>query len=287
MLNNLTTVILPALKADRKSELSTLILTVGASDTGLQQRCGNILQSVLLSSSGDVNMSLLSTLLQSVQLDITTTTNVERASKRSRVADMSEKQRTTSPLARVSVLAQTIIALPEAPTVKISSGALDLISRLLETLSQIVQGQSQLVSADTGTTDADINYVEQVIMAAVERVAQGIQVRPSSPRWRQMLTSLQEQPALPANALRLDILVDLIRSRSRPLYPLTPLTTSKGTSNPQTLTQCLLLISALARLSPTSVLGHVMPIFTFMGSNADVWQRDDVAGWGVVRKVML
>lgn len=54
--------------------------------------------------------------------------------------------------------------------------------------------------------------------------------------------------------------------------------------NPQTFHQALLLMSSLARLAPEAVLRHVMPIFTFMGSN--ILHRDDSYSFKVVQKVV-
>lgn len=63
---------------------------------------------------------------------------------------------------------------------------------------------------------------------------------------------------------------------------MTPLLVS---GNPQTFHQALLLISSLARLAPDSVLFHVMPVFTFMGST--VFHRDDSYSFKVVQQVRL
>ena len=46
-----------------------------------------------------------------------------------------------------------------------------------------------------------------------------------------------------------------------------------------------MLMGNLARLDPASVLTHVMPIFTFMGSN--VFHRDDAYSFKVIQKVRL
>jgi U3 small nucleolar RNA-associated protein 10 len=55
--------------------------------------------------------------------------------------------------------------------------------------------------------------------------------------------------------------------------------------SPQTFHQALLLIASLARVAPKSVLHHVMPVFTFMGSN--VFHRDDNYSFRVVQKVSV
>lgn len=59
--------------------------------------------------------------------------------------------------------------------------------------------------------------------------------------------------------------------------------TLTGSSSAQVSHQALGLIADLARLAPDSVLGGVMPIFTFMGSN--VFHRDDAYSFKVVEQV--
>ena len=78
---------------------------------------------------------------------------------------------------------------------------------------------------------------------------------------------LQDIPNLSPSAIRVDVLVELIRV----------------TENPATFHQALLLMSNLTRLAPESVLHNVMPVFTFMGSN--VFHRDDSYSFSVVQKV--
>ncbi|KAJ7607399.1 hypothetical protein FB45DRAFT_1135460 [Roridomyces roridus] len=154
-----------------------------------------------------------------------------RASKRAKLADVSEDT-----LSSLGLLAEvlTSIQLP---------GSLDLVSRLLETLHNVVQ------SAPTNT---DVSYVEQSLMSAVENSAEKI----------------VEVPNISPSAIRLDILVELIRVAE----------------NPQTFNQALLLMATLARLAPDSVLHNVMPVFTFMGSN--VFHRDDSYSFKVVQRTV-
>jgi U3 small nucleolar RNA-associated protein 10 len=88
-----------------------------------------------------------------------------------------------------------------------------------------------------------------------------------------------------SGSLRLEILVELIRCKSfiscawnsfdKAYYPVAV--------NPQTFNQALLLISSLSRLAPEAVLHHIMPVFTFMGSN--VFHRDDSYSFRVVEQV--
>ncbi|KAF8889071.1 hypothetical protein BD779DRAFT_1714897 [Infundibulicybe gibba] len=124
-------------------------------------------------------------------------------------------------------------------------GSLELISHLLDTLHSVIQSVS--------STHADVSYIEQLLMSAVESAANHI----------------QDVSNLAPNTIRLDILVELIRVAD----------------NPQTFHQALLLMSSLTRLAPESVLQNVMPVFTFMGSN--VFHRDDTYSFSVVRQVFL
>jgi U3 small nucleolar RNA-associated protein 10 len=56
-------------------------------------------------------------------------------------------------------------------------------------------------------------------------------------------------------------------------------------SNPQVSNQALLLVAELAAFAPNQVVSHVMPIFTFMGTN--LLQRDDAYSSRVVEKVSV
>ncbi|KAF8064012.1 hypothetical protein FPV67DRAFT_198389 [Lyophyllum atratum] len=123
-------------------------------------------------------------------------------------------------------------------------GSLDLISNLLETLNRVLQSES--------TAQADMSYVEQLLMSAIENAA----------------NKIIEIPNISPSIIRLDILVELIRVAD----------------NPQTFHQALLLMANLARLAPDSVLHNVMPVFTFMGSN--VFHRDDTYSFKVVQQTV-
>ncbi|KAJ7178741.1 armadillo-type protein [Mycena crocata] len=155
-----------------------------------------------------------------------------RASKRAKLSDVSDDN-----LPRLSLLAEVLANIP-------LPGSLDLVSRLLETLHVVIQS--------TTSADTDISYIEQSLMSAVERSAENI----------------IEVPNLAPSAIRLDILVELIRVAD----------------NPQTFNQALLLMATLARLAPDSVLHNVMPVFTFMGSN--VFHRDDSYSFKVVQRTI-
>ncbi|KAJ7079966.1 hypothetical protein B0H15DRAFT_1025307 [Mycena belliarum] len=223
LLHSLEHGLFASLTIDRKVEVCNLLLDVGTQDADMYPSSKRLLSTVLH------EIPLVTRLLVSTRPDATTS---PRASKRARLSGVSDD---TFP--RLSLLAEVLggIALP---------GSLDLISRLLETLHNVVQS--------TTPTDADISYIKQSLMSAVEHSAENI----------------IEVPNLAPSAIRLDILVELIRVAD----------------NPQTFNQALLLMATLARLSPDSVLHNVMPVFTFMGSN--VFHRDDSYSFKVVQRTI-
>ncbi|KAJ8075131.1 snoRNA-binding rRNA-processing protein utp10 [Marasmius tenuissimus] len=168
-------------------------------------------------------------LLDSLRMEIV---DGPRSSKRAR---LSEPKEPADVLLRLGLLAEVLgsISLP---------GSLDLISHLLETLSRVMQSDSP--------ARADVTFIQQSLMSAIDSTAEKV----------------KEMSNLAPNAIRIDILVELIRV----------------TENPQTFHQALLLIASLARLAPDSVLHNIMPVFTFMGSN--VFHRDDAYSFAVVQK---
>jgi len=94
-------------------------------------------------------------------------------------------------------------------------GSLDLVSHLLETLNRVVQSISP--------NQADVSYVEQLLMSAVDSAASKIVVDiPFFYPWT-LLNYLQEAPNLSPSAIRLDILVEVIRGMCRSVFcrPLT------------------------------------------------------------------
>ena len=97
----------------------------------------------------------------------------------------------------------------------------------------------------------------------------------------------QEAPNLIPSAIRLDVLVELIRGMSCYLSGKVSTVNSMNShavsTNPQTFNQALLLVANLSRLAPDSVLHNVMPVFTFTGSN--IFHRDDSYSFRVVQKV--
>jgi hypothetical protein len=95
----------------------------------------------------------------------------------------------------------------------------------------------------------------------------------------------QDTGVFKVSTLRLDILTDLIRRSSLFILPITQSYIFRTVSqNPQVFHRCLLLFASIARFAPGAVLHHVMPIFTFMGS--DVFHRDDSYSFRVVQKTM-
>ncbi|KAF9021672.1 hypothetical protein BDZ89DRAFT_1137818 [Hymenopellis radicata] len=156
------------------------------------------------------------------------------ASKRLRMT--SETSEDTLP--QLTVLAE-VLAAATLP------GSLDIIIALVQTLNNVIQ-------SSTTSDFVDVAFIEQSLMTAVANVADKV----------------TEVPNLSPGAIRLEVVVDLIRTAD----------------NPQTFQQALLLMATLARLSPESVLHNIMPVFTFMGSN--VFHRDDTYSFTVVQKTI-
>ncbi|KAH7908681.1 hypothetical protein BJ138DRAFT_1128268 [Hygrophoropsis aurantiaca] len=156
------------------------------------------------------------------------------ASKRARVEGAPSDDTTNDTAASLIMLAE-ILASKDLP------GSHDLISRLLDTLSKVTHQES--------STAVDTSYVSQMLMSAVEKAAEKVH-------------------EAPARAIRLDILVEIMRM----------------SNNPQTFHQALILMATLARITPESVLHNIMPVFTFMGSN--VFHRDDSYSFKVVQKTI-
>ncbi|KAG7098539.1 hypothetical protein E1B28_000475 [Marasmius oreades] len=169
-------------------------------------------------------------LLNSLRMEVV---DGPRSSKRAKLAEPCEPE---DLLLRLGLLAEVLgsVSLPSS---------LDLISHLLETLSRVMQS--------TPSVNTDVIFIEQSLMSAIDNVAGKVKETNRAP-----------------NAIRLDILVELIRV----------------TENPQTFQQALLLIANLARFAPDSVLHNIMPVFTFMGSN--VFHRDDAYSFAVVQKTI-
>ncbi|KAF9268872.1 hypothetical protein L218DRAFT_536645 [Marasmius fiardii PR-910] len=170
-------------------------------------------------------------LLTSLRMEIV---DGPRSSKRAKLDEPGEPG---DLLLRLGLLAE-VLASMSLP------GSLDLISQLLETLSRVMQSKPAV--------HTDVTFIEQSLMSAIDNTAGNI----------------KDPSSRAPNAIRLDILVELIRV----------------TENPQTFQQALLLIANLARLAPDSVLHNIMPVFTFMGSN--VFHRDDAYSFAVVQKTI-
>ncbi|KAF8630264.1 hypothetical protein AX17_005450 [Amanita inopinata Kibby_2008] len=214
-----------SLNQERKVSVWEVLLEIGAHDFEMYGQCKKLLAS--LTAGVQLIVHLLS-ILQPTSIDAGS-----RASKRPRTSDSDPGNNLRQLTLLVEVLGTT--SLP---------GSLDLISKLLDTLNRVAQSISP--------TQADVNYIEQLLISAIENAAEKI----------------SETRGLVPTAVRLDILVDLIRV----------------SDNPQTFHQALLLISKLSRLAPESVLHNVMPIFTFMGSN--VFHRDDTYSFNVVQQTI-
>ncbi|KAG7447396.1 uncharacterized protein BT62DRAFT_967377 [Guyanagaster necrorhizus] len=177
-----------------------------------------------------IEPALIAQLLNALRPD---SGNGPRASKRPRL--VTEPSQETLP--RLSILAE-VLATASLP------GSFDVIVAMVQALSSIIQSSS--------SDNVDISFIEQSMMSAIDNVADKV----------------TEAPNVTPSAIRLEVLVDLIRTAQ----------------NPQTFQQALLLMATLARLTPDSVLHNIMPVFTFMGSN--VFHRDDTYSFTVVQKTI-
>ncbi|KAK0200852.1 hypothetical protein DFS33DRAFT_1386800 [Desarmillaria ectypa] len=177
-----------------------------------------------------IEPALIVQLLNTLQPD---SGNGPRASKRPRL--VTEPSQETLP--KLSILAE-VLATTSLP------GSFDIIAAMVQALSSVIQSSS--------SDNVDISFIEQSMMSAIDNAADKV----------------TEAPNVAPSAIRLEVLVDLIRTAQ----------------NPQTFQQALLLMATLARLTPDSVLHNIMPVFTFMGSN--VFHRDDTYSFTVVQKTI-
>ncbi|KAF8797612.1 hypothetical protein BYT27DRAFT_7204423 [Phlegmacium glaucopus] len=215
-----------SLNQQRKIAACEVLLEIGSQTSSGQSSTRDLLSSIL------VDVPLIVHLLGVLAPAPISTS--PRASKRAKTMTTESSDDT---LPRLSLLVE-ILGTKSLP------GSLDLISCLLDTLNKVVQSFP--------SAQADVSYIEQLLMSAVESVA----------------SKITEAPNLSPSVIRLDILVELIRV----------------SGNPQTFNQALLLMANLARLAPESVLYNIMPVFTFMGSN--VFHRDDTYSFKVVQQTI-
>ncbi|KAG5637085.1 hypothetical protein H0H81_005818 [Sphagnurus paluster] len=213
-----------ALNTERKVTLCHLLLDLGVQNAETYTACKQLLATLV------EDVQLIVHILDSLQP--ATNINAPRASKRPKTSYTSDDQ-----IPRLSLFVEVLGA-------RSLPGSLDLVSHLLETLNRVLQS--------IPCAQAEVSYIEQLLMSAIENAA----------------SKIVEIPNLTPNGIRLDILVELIRVAD----------------NPQTFHQALLLMANLARLAPDSVLRNVMPIFTFMGSN--VFHRDDAYSFKVVQQTV-
>ncbi|OCH90866.1 hypothetical protein OBBRIDRAFT_729952 [Obba rivulosa] len=214
------------LSLEHQAEVCQLLLDLGVKTLDMVSECKKLLADVIQ------EVSLMIHLLVGLQ---PRTDDAQRAAKRVRLEGGSSTDEYR--LSTLSLLAEVLGSKPVP-------GSLELITCLLDTLSKVVH--------DTSAVAADKNYLEQILITAIENA----------------VSSMPENTDLSAATIRVDILVELIRA----------------SDNPQTFHQALLLVASLARLTPDTVLHNVMPIFTFMGSN--VFHRDDTYSFRVVRKTI-
>ncbi|KII90106.1 hypothetical protein PLICRDRAFT_686024 [Plicaturopsis crispa FD-325 SS-3] len=214
---------------ERKAQICEAILSIGTSELGSYLYCKSLLGEIL--TEAPMMIHLLSS-VQPRPLDIN-----GPASKRAKLDKSDPLEDRRDSLASLALLSD-VLSSATLP------GSLDLVSCFMETLNKVVHYE---LPAQT-----DISYIEQLLMSAIENAASKIAVAPN----------------LSPSAIRLDILVELIRVAD----------------NPQTFHQALLLVASLSRLAPESVLHNIMPVFTFMGSN--VFHRDDSYSFRVVQKTI-
>ncbi|EJD43874.1 hypothetical protein AURDEDRAFT_185221 [Auricularia subglabra TFB-10046 SS5] len=148
----------------------------------------------------------------------------------------SKRVKTTDAAPETSL--QSLVLLAEALVPQKLPGGTELIVCLLEVLASV---------AKVDGTD----YARQVIMKVLDVCADA-----------------RAAQATPNSTVRLDVLVEVIRSKP----------------SPQTLHQALLLFAKMAKLAPESMIYNIMPIFTFMGS--DVVNRDDAYSFRVVQQTL-
>ncbi|KAH8112066.1 hypothetical protein DFH11DRAFT_1788270 [Phellopilus nigrolimitatus] len=214
-----------SLSNKRQVEISLKLIELASEmddDFGVKQLLGSCVK----------QPALVTALLQALQPNVGTLNR--RASKRAKT-DIPPSDPEKSAASHLALLAEVLSS-------QVLPGSLELVSGLLDTLSRIV--------ATSAPVQADLIYVEQLLMSSIDSSA----------------SQIKELPNLAPSAIRLDVLVELMRT----------------SENPQTFHQALLLMASLARLSPESVLHNVMPIFTFMGSN--VFHRDDSYSFKVIQK---
>ncbi|KAH8833345.1 armadillo-type protein [Flagelloscypha sp. PMI_526] len=213
----------PALSVVRKVDLINVVLEIGASDPSAYPPARVFLLKL------DLEVAVIAKVLVHLQPK---DEHSSPAPKKARLSTHSE-----DPVPRLSLFAEVLASalLPDS---------MELISHLLTTLNSVVLHVAQ--------QQTDVNYLEQLLMTAVDKVA----------------SQIMDPPNITPSTIRLDVLVELIRV----------------SGNPQTFQQALLLTAALAKLAPESVMRHIMPVFTFMGSN--VFHRDDTYSFRVVQKTI-
>ncbi|TRM63291.1 hypothetical protein BD626DRAFT_496170 [Schizophyllum amplum] len=143
---------------------------------------------------------------------------------------------TAESLSSLTMLAEVLAA-------KELSGSFDLVASLLDTLGAVVHSSS---------SGSEAGYIMQLLMSSIGNAA----------------GKITSASAIASGTIRIEVLVDVIRSAS----------------NPQTFHQALLLMAELTRLAPDAILRNVMPVFTFMGSN--VFPRDDTYSFRVIQKTV-
>ena|SRR5260221_3969035 len=94
-------------------------------------------------------------------------------------------------------------------------GSLELTTHLLETLNKVAQSLP--------AAQADVVYIQQLLMSAIESTSSKIKVRTLFILKSSLNNYLKEVPNLSPTAIRIDVLVEVIRSMNPHLIHLTPI----------------------------------------------------------------
>ena len=126
-------------------------------------------------------------------------------------------------------------------------GVVVLVPYLFELLTLLYSEHAQ-------SDDVSLNYVMQLLLVTILEYVR--------------MSDFKQTTQWDDSLIRLDVLVQLIRS----------------TSNPETRNSSIALISTLGKIYPEKVLRNIMPVFTFMG--ASMLQRDDLSSFNLTEQLI-
>ncbi|KAH7099410.1 armadillo-type protein [Auriculariales sp. MPI-PUGE-AT-0066] len=234
LISNIQSGLYAALESDVQLELATALLRVGmqSSNSEVYTAIRNTISNVVAEPT-----QVVALLERFRPVPAQSSSVEERAAKRVKTTNVEPESKIQSLILLAEALSSQNRATIPAQTQP------RLIFVLLETLKALA-------------TVPNANYAQQLIMNVLEHCAD------ASPK------ILLAGPGSGSNAIRLEVIVDIIRS----------------VDNPQTFHQALLLFAKMARLAPESAVFNIMPVFTFMGSS--VVLRDDANSFRVVHKTL-